>query len=52
MTEVVRSAITGPDSSRVLSTSTPKDHTADKHDIPSSHFKLTTRQTIPGLALK
>jgi len=31
---VVRSAVTGPNSSRVLSTSTLKYHAADKHDTP------------------
>jgi len=38
---VVRSAVTGPDSNRGLSASTPKYHAADKHDTPPSHFKLT-----------
>jgi len=38
-TVVVRSAVTGPDSSRVLSC-----HAADKHDTPPSNFKLTLGQ--------
>jgi len=44
MTVVIRSAVTDPDSSRVLSDSTPKYHAADKHDIPPSHIKLTLGQ--------
>jgi len=43
-TVVVRSAVTGPDSSWVVYASTPKYHAADKHDTPSSHFKLTLGQ--------
>jgi len=31
--------VTGPNSSQIFkSTSTPKYHAADKHDIPPSHF--------------
>jgi len=41
---VVRSAITGPASNRVLCTSTPKYNAADKHDTPPSHIKLTLGQ--------
>jgi len=35
MYEVVRSAVTGPESSRIL-----RNQHADKHDTPPSHFKL------------
>jgi len=41
---VVRSAVTGPDSSRVYCVSTPKYHAADEHDTPPSHIKLTLGQ--------
>jgi len=41
MTVVVRSAVTGSDSSRGKCASTPKYHAEDKHDTPPSHFKLT-----------
>jgi len=41
---VVRSAVTGPVSFRVLCASTPKYHAIDKHDAPPSHFKLTLCQ--------
>jgi len=41
-TVVVRSAVTDPDSSQVLSTL--RYHAADKHDTPPSHFKLTLGQ--------
>jgi len=41
---VVKSAVTGPDSSRVYDASTPKYHAADKQDTPPSHFKLTLGQ--------
>jgi len=44
MTVVVISAVTGPDSSLVLRTSTLKHHATDKHDAPLSHFKLTLGQ--------
>jgi len=44
MTVVVRSAVTGPDSSWVLSASTLKYHAADIHDTPPSHIKLTLGQ--------
>jgi len=43
---VVRSDVTGPDSSRVLIASTPKCHAADKHDTPPRHFKLTLGQEV------
>jgi len=43
-TVVVRSVVTGPDSSRVCHASTPKYHAADKHDTPPSHFKLAHSQ--------
>jgi len=44
---VVRSAVAGPDSSRVLCASTPKYHAADIYDTPPSHFKLTLGQQAP-----
>jgi len=43
-TVVVRTAVTGPDSSQVLCASTQKYHAADKHDTRLSHFKLTLGQ--------
>jgi len=44
MTVVVRSVVTGQDSSHDLSASTPKYHAADKQDTPLSHFILTLGQ--------
>jgi len=44
MTVVVRSAVTGPDSSWVLRASTPNYHAADKYDTPPSQFKLMLGQ--------
>jgi len=38
------SAVTGPDSSRVLKCQHTKYHAADKHDTPPSDFKLTLGQ--------
>jgi len=47
-TVVVRSAVTGSDSTRVLMC----QYTADKHDIPPSHFKLTLQgSTNPDLTV-
>jgi len=43
-TVVVRSAVTGPDTSRVYCGSTPKYHAADQHGTPPSHFKLSQGQ--------
>jgi len=43
-TVVVRSAVTGLESSRVYCASTPKYHVAEKHDTPPSNFKLTLGQ--------
>jgi len=40
-TVVVRSAVIGPDSNRILK---PKYHAADKHDTLPSHIKLTLGQ--------
>jgi len=40
----VRSALADPDSSQFYSASTPKYHSTDKHDTPTSHFKLTLGQ--------
>jgi len=59
MTVVVRFAVTDPDSSRILCSSTTKYHAADKHDTPSSHLTwgsnprhganvLPTWPTYPG----
>jgi len=39
-------AVTGQDTSRVLSANTPKYHTADKHDSPFCHFKVTSGQPV------
>jgi len=50
-TVAVRSAVTGPVSSRDLSTSIPKYHVADKHDTQSSHFKLALGQPAQLYAL-
>jgi len=44
MTEIVRSAVTGSDSSLDLMCQHTKVHAADKHDTPPSHFKLTLGQ--------
>jgi len=41
----VRSAVTGSDSSRVYSASTPKYHAADKDDTPLSNIN---RNRHPG----
>jgi len=48
---VVRSAVTGPDSSHVYGAITPKYHALDKHDTPPSHFKLKPGQPALFLAL-
>jgi len=44
MTVVVSSTVTGPQA-EVYCTSTSKYHAADKHDTPSSYFKLTLGQS-------
>jgi len=46
---VVRSAVTGSDSSWTSRASTPKYHIADKHDTLPSHFKLTQGQPFTHL---
>jgi len=48
MIVVVRSAVTGLDSSWVLCASTPKYHAADTHDTLPSHFNPTPgKQQVP-----
>jgi len=44
MTVVVRSAVTGPESSGILMCAKYMYHAADEHDTTPSHFKLTLGQ--------
>jgi len=50
-TVVVRSAVTGQDSSKVSIVSTLKYHATDKNDTPLSHFNLTVGQPVVLLLL-
>jgi len=43
---VVRSAVTGPDSSQLLMRQHTPNRVADKHDTPPSHFKRSLGQAV------